>query len=760
MSNSGNRTGGPVLPSKQEILEFVNDNPDRAGKREIARAFGVRSPDKPALRDLLREMASDGLIEGGRRREPGSIPPVVVVVIDRVDADGDLIARPAEWDEVPVPIIRMIGSHRPGRTKRGKAPSLSTLGIGDRVLARIRRRGKGFEASPIHKLGAASGTVIGLLTVVGGEARLLPADRKARRDYLVASGHTGGAEHGELVVASILPDARRHYGMQQVEVIRRIGHMDDPRSVSLIAIHNQGIPTEFNDAVLAETKKAHPVNDPGEREDLRDVPLITIDPADARDHDDAIWAEADTSPDNAGGWHIIVAIADVAHYVRPGTALDKAAQERGNSVYFPDRVIPMLPERLSTTLCSLTPGDVRACLAVHMWIDKNGEAKRHTFVRGLMRSAANFSYEQVQVAIDGASTDDLAIKLRDTVLAPLYGAYAALKTVREQREPLDLELPERDIRMDKQGHITSVAVRERLDAHRLVEEMMIAANVAAAVSLETQKVACMYRVHEEPDAEKLEALREFLASMELNLAKGQIVRPQHFNRVLTAVAESSDSHLVNQAVLRSQSQACYSPINSGHFGLNLSRYAHFTSPIRRYADVLVHRALVRAMHLGPDGITDLEVESLAELGEHISGTERRALAAEREATDRYMAAFMAERLGAEFTGRISGIGRFGAFVSLDETGADGLVPIRTLGDDYYNHDDVHHTLVGERSGETFRLGDQVSVRLIEADPLTGSLRFELLRDGKPAPARKGLDRKYLGRKSGKKKPSRDRKKRR
>jgi ribonuclease R len=763
VSKSGNRGGRPSLPSKQEILDFINDNPDNSGKREIARAFGVRSPDKPALRDLLREMSNDGLIDNRRRHGPGRLPPVAVLVIDRVDEDGDLIARPAEWDETPVPHIRLIGSNRPGRTKRGKAPSLASFGVGDRVLARMRRRGSGFDASPIQKLGVAAGTVIGLLTVVGGEARIQPADKKARRDYLVAEGRTGDAEHGELVVATILPEARRHYGMQQVEVTRRIGHMDDPRSVSLIAIHNQGIPTDFPRAAETEAKNAQPVSLVGSREDLRDVPLITIDPSDARDHDDAVWAEADPSADNKGGWHVIVAIADVAHYVQPGTALDKAAQERGNSVYFPDRVIPMLPERLSTTLCSLTPGDIRACLAVHMWIGKDGQPKHHKFVRGLMRSAANLSYEQVQAAMDGTLTDndkagDQAASLREQVLAPLYGAYAALKAARDQREPLDLELPERDIRMNKQGEITSVAIRERLDAHRLVEEMMIAANVAAAETLEAKKLACMYRVHEEPDSEKLEALREFLSSLELTLAKGQILRPQHFNRVLTKVADSPDTHLVNQAILRSQSQACYSPVNGGHFGLNLARYAHFTSPIRRYSDVLVHRALVRALGLGDDGLTDPEIDRMAELGEHISGTERRALAAEREATDRYMAAFMAERIGADFAGRISGIGRFGIFVTLDETGADGLIPIRTLGEDYYNHDEVHHALVGERSGETFRLGDQVDVRLAEADPLTGSMRLELLREGGHMPVRKRAGGK--GRKGGKNKLGRGRSKRR
>ena len=743
------------LPEKKDILEFIKDSPGKIGKREIARAFNIRGNDRVALKELLTEMANEGLIPGGRRRGERHLPPVTVFVVSGVDEDGDLIARPENWDDAaPTPTATIVQSGRPGRRK---GPKLSALGIGDRVLARVRRRGAKYEASPIQKLGAQQTTVVGLFTQVGGEARIQSADRRARNEYLVAEGRTGGAEHGELVVASILPDARRHYGLQQVEVQKRIGNMNDPRSVSLIAVHNNGIPTDFSPAAVDAAVRAQPVLDldadkvPGGREDLRDIPLITIDPQDARDHDDAVWAEPDTDPRNKGGWHIIVAIADVAHYVQPATALDKAAWERGNSVYFPDRVIPMLPENLSTTLCSLTPGDVRPCLAVHLWIGKNGAAHHHKFVRGLMRSAANLTYRQVQAAMDGESTgdadaDSLARVLMEPVLKPLYGAYHALRTARDAREPLDLELPERDIRLDDAGRITSVAIRQRLDAHRLVEEMMIAANVAAAETVEAAKLPCMYRVHEEPGAEKLDALREFLATLDLKLIKGQAVRPYHFNKILKAVAGSPDAHVVNEATLRSQSQACYCPANGGHFGLNLARYAHFTSPIRRYADVLVHRALIRALGLGQDGLTDDEMERFDELGEHISATERRAVAAEREASDRYMAAFMAERMGAEFPGRISGVTRFGLFVTLDETGADGLIPIRTLGSDFFNHDDMRHTLTGERSGETFRLGDQVDVRLAEADPLTGSLRLELLREGGHVAVRKAPERNGSGRK--------------
>ncbi|HEX7006026.1 MAG TPA: VacB/RNase II family 3'-5' exoribonuclease, partial [Alphaproteobacteria bacterium] len=450
--------------------------------------------------------------------------------------------------------------------------------------------------------------------------------------------------------------------------------------------------------------------------------------ADARDFDDAVWAEPDPDPRNRGGWHLIVAIADVAHYVRPGDALDKAARERGNSVYFPDRVVPMLPEALSNDLCSLRPNEDRACLAAQLWINRDGRLLRHRFDRALMRSAARLTYEQVQAARDGCP-DDVTGPLLEPVLNPLYGAYRVLERARKKRGALEIDLPERQIVLGDDGKVASITPRARLDSHRLIEEFMILANVAVAEALEAKRQPCMYRVHEAPDPERVQALREFLETLGLNLAKGQVLKPAHFNRILERSADTPHARMVHELVLRTQAQAKYSPDNVGHFGLALRRYAHFTSPIRRYSDLLVHRALIGGFGLGPGGIGPEDAARFPEQGEHISATERRAVAAERDATDRYVAAFLADRVGAIFGGAISGVTRFGLFVTLDETGADGFVPMRRLPRDYYEHDEARHCLIGRSGGPRFDLGGRVQVRLVEANPITASLLFDLVEGG-------------------------------
>ncbi|MBU0797862.1 MAG: ribonuclease R, partial [Alphaproteobacteria bacterium] len=466
----------------------------------------------------------------------------------------------------------------------------------------------------------------------------------------------------------------------------------------------------------------------GKRTDLRGIPLVTIDGADARDFDDAVFAEPDPDPKNPGGWHLMVAIADVAHYVRTGDALDKSAYERGNSVYFPDRVVPMLPEALSNELCSLRPHEDRACMAVHMWVDAHGKKLNHKFVRGLMRSTARLTYEQAQAAIDG-HTDETTEPLVENVIRPLFTAYKALDQARRSRGTLELDLAERQVVLGADGTVASIRTRDRFDSHKLIEEFMILANVCAAETIESLRLPCMYRVHDEPDSEKLEGLREVLHGIELNLAKGQVMTPKHFNQILAKVRGGPNEQMVNQLVLRSQAQAVYSPENLGHFGLALQRYAHFTSPIRRYSDLLVHRALIRGLKLGTGALLDEELPRFVEMGEHISITERRAAHAERDAIDRFVTAFMADRVGAVFPGRINGVTRFGLFITLDETGADGFVPIRTLPNDYYDHDAVRHQLVGRSRGLTLTMGDRVEVRLAEADQVTGGLLFELMEGG-------------------------------
>ncbi|HEX6102093.1 MAG TPA: ribonuclease R, partial [Alphaproteobacteria bacterium] len=632
-----------------------------------------------------------------------------VLVISGIDPDGEVLARPQVWkSDAPPPLIYMAPD-------RHGTPA---LGEGERVLARLSHEPDGsYVGRVVRRIAGPPRRVLGVFEPTPEGGRLLSTDRRQKADCRIDKRDLNGAEPGELVVAEILHTHR--YGALQGKVVERIGHMDDPRAASLIAIYNHDIPIEFAKAALDQAEAARPVP-LGDRTDLRDIPLVTIDGADARDFDDAVWAEPDPDPQNRGGWHLIVAIADVAHYVRPGDALDLEARRRGNSVYFPDRVVPMLPENLSNNLCSLRPDEDRACMAVHLWIDGEGRKRRHRFVRGLMRSAARLTYEQVQAARDGAP-DEVTGPLLEPVIAPLYGAYQALAAARRRRGTLELDLPERRVIMGKDGRIERIEARARFDSHRLIEEFMILANVAAAETLEDRHQPAMYRVHDVPDAAKIDALREFLETIGLSLAKGQVVRPKMFTRLLEQAARTPFAEMVNELVLRSQAQAVYSPDNLGHFGLALARYAHFTSPIRRYSDLLVHRGLITGLRLGEGGLPQGAEEEFEEIGAQISTTERRAAAAERDALDRYTAAYLSDRVGQVLPGRVSGVTRFGLFVTLTDSGADGLVPISTLGGDFWDHDESRHALVGRRSGETYQLGERVMVRLVEAEVATGGL---------------------------------------
>lgn len=713
------------LPSKQEILDFLQGASAQAGKREIARAFGIKGGDRIALKGLLRDMAEDGLIEGSRRKlqRPGVLPSVTVIEIVERDAHGEFVARPATWSEdhgaPPRILVR--------ESKQDKGPP---AGIGDRVLARISALGGDadypYQARPIKKLPrTTTRSQLGIFrSLPGGNGVIDPVDRKQLKEWRVARGSTFDAENGELVRFE-LSGAR--FGAT-AKVTARLGNPQDQRATSLIAIHAHGIPDAFPEAVLREAEEAGKP-DTKRREDLRHIPFVTIDPADARDRDDAVWAEPDPDPKNKGGFVVMVAIADVAAYVRPGSGLDKEAKTRGNSVYFPDRVVPMLPERISNDLCSLRPEEVRPCLAVRMVFDKDGHKRSHRFLRGLMRSAAALRYEQAQAAIDGRP-DDVTGPLLEPVLRPLWGAYAALSLARNERGPLDLDLPERKILLDEEGRVRAVTSPPRLDAHRLIEEFMIAANVAAAEELEAKRTPLIYRVHDQPSKEKLSSLSEFLGTLGLKLPKTGSLKPAQFNRILAATRSSPAAELVGEVVLRSQAQAEYNAGNFGHFGLNLRRYAHFTSPIRRYADLIVHRALIRALGFGNDGLSEAEIPMLETIAEAISGTERRAMAAERETADRLIAAFLADRIGAIFAARVSGLVRTGLFVRLSETGADGFVPASSIGHEYFHHDEGRQALIGEETGLAFQLGDPVEVRLVEAIPSAGALRFELLSEGR------------------------------
>jgi ribonuclease R len=713
------------LPSREQILDFIQSSDDPAGKREIARAFGLKGNEKIQLKALLKDMADEGLIDSAPGRafhRMGGVPKVTVLRVVDVDDSGRAYAVPERWEaQGEPPRLRVM-------ERKGKG---SALGVGDRILSRTEESGKGWIAHPMKKLLSGSELVLGVVHKEGQGHWLRPVEKKERRELPISD--LGEAQPGDLVLAE--KTGRPPRLTARVDTI--LGDPFAPRSFSLIAIHKLGIPHEFPQGAIEEAEGTAK-RDLGEREDLTHIPIVAIDPADARDHDDAVWAASDDDPKNEGGWKAIVAIADVSFYVRPGSALDKEARRRGNSVYFPDRVVPMLPETLSADICSLKQGEDRAALACHLRVTRDGQLKSWRFTRARVRIIANIAYEDAQAAIDADAPVELASspcsmpEIEGTILdqlRPLWACWRALYAARAKRAPLDLDLPERRVVLDEKGRILSVAPRERLDAHKLIEDYMIAANVAAAKALEAKKAPVMYRVHEPPSREKLVALKDYLKTFGIEFALGQVVKPDTFNRVIERIGEADFRPQVMEQVLRTQTQAYYGPQNHGHFGLALGSYAHFTSPIRRYADLVVHRALVRAYKLGPDaigtGLTDEEAAAMEVTGELISNLERRAMIAERETMDRYVAAFLSERVGELVRCRITGVQPFGFFATVEDLGGDGLVPAATLGRDYFRYDEASQSLVGDESGVAYRPGQRLTLRLAEANPVSGGLRFEV-----------------------------------
>lgn len=691
----------PGLPTQAQILDFITQSEVPAGKREIAKAFGLTAQEKIALKAMLKDMADEGLIDSAPGRafhKMGGLPKVTVLRIADVDDGGNVWAVPDRWEaDGPVPRLRV------RERKRG------ALGIGERILARTEEAGNGWIAHPMKVLARASEQILGVLRQEGERFWLTGVEKKERREFPVSD--TGGAAAGDLVMAEMGGRPPRI----TVRVVQRLGDPFAPRSFSLIAIHKLGIPDVFTGDTLDEAKRVSELPLGEDREDLTHLPIVAIDPVDARDHDDAVWA----APHEDGGWQAVVAIADVSFYVRPGSELDREARRRGNSVYFPDRVVPMLPEILSAEVCSLKEGEDRAALVCHLHISKSGKLESWRFARARVRIAANLAYEEAQATIDadaGAMID---------VLRPLWACWRALAKARDAREPLDLDLPERRVVLDEQGRIMSVAPRELLDAHRLIEDYMIAANVAAAKALEAKKAPVMYRVHEPPSREKLVALKDYLETFDVPFALGQVIRPATFNHILDRISDADFRPQVMEQVLRTQTQAYYAPANQGHFGLSLGSYAHFTSPIRRYADLVVHRALVAAYGLGEGGLTKADAEAMEQIGTTISALERRAMEAERDTIDRYVAAFLAERVGETVSARITGVQNYGFFATVEGIGGDGLMSVRDLGGEYFRFDEAARTLTGEDSGEEYALGQRLELRLAEANPVSGALRFEL-----------------------------------
>jgi len=717
----------PGLPSREQILRFIEDSPGAIGKREIAKHFGVRGADKIALKALLKDMTDEGLVDmapGRAFHKHGGLPRVTVLRVAAVEGDA-VWAVPDRWE----------GAGAPPRLRVMEKGRRGALGVGDRILARTEERGGGHVAHPMKTLQAGGETIIGVLvadTGPGGKPMtwLRPADKRARFDFAVAD--MGDAAIGDLVRAELSGRGPA----TKARVIDRIGDPFAPRSLSMIAIAKHEIPHVFGDEVIDEAERSATLPlTPDGREDLRDLPILAIDPADARDHDDAVWAIPDDDPGNKGGYRAIVAIADVSFYVRPDGALDREARRRGNSVYFPDQVVPMLPETLSAGVCSLKAGQDRAAMACHLTVDRHGKVTSWRFTRALVRLRANIAYERAQAAFDADVPDAGLDEDVLPALRQLWACWALLAKARAARAPLDLDLPERQVILDEQGGIAEIRVRERLDAHRLIEDYMIAANVAAAKALEAKKSPVMYRIHEPPSREKLVSLKDYLETFEQSFALGQVITPAVFNRLIDGFSGDDRLPEIMEAILRSQTQAYYGPANSGHFGLALGSYAHFTSPIRRYADLIVHRALVDSWRLevpgkpkglpAKTGLGEADAKGLSRIGEAISALERRAMEAERETIDRYVAAYLAGKVGEIVAARITGVQPFGFFATVDGLGGDGLVPVSTLGSERFFYDEAARTLDSEHGRVSYSVGQRLELRLMDANPVSGALRFAL-----------------------------------
>lgn len=696
-----------TLPDREAILAFIRQSPSSVGKREIARAFHLKGAEREALKQLLAEMEEDGLLDSGPGRSlhmGGGLPRVAVLIVE--SAEGARIrARPERWghDGEP-PEVLVAPGNSPGRRHE-------RLQAGDRILTRISGEPPRYLGSVIKRLARGHATLIGVVQKDGkGGLHLQPVDKRSRRRWPIH--HGAEVEPGMLVRAEL-----KGAGARSAAHITE--HLGDPfasgLSLSDIAIAAKGIPAEFAAGVEEDARRSEG-RQLGPREDWTAIPFVTIDPPDARDFDDAVYAEAD-----GDGWRLLVAIADVSWYVRPGTALDRSAFDRGNSIYFPDKVVPMLPEALSAGACSLKAGPDKAVLAADIRLSGDGEIQAWSFHRARVRMVENLAYQQAQDIIDGKA----ASHLKEAVLEPLWGCWRALMTARARRDPLGLELPEKRVLLDAEGRIADIVLRERFDAHRVIEEMMIAANVAAAKALEAKKAPVMYRNHGSPDREKLTSLKEYLGTLGVSFALGQVITTSTFNRILDRTKERTDFTEISEAVLRSQMQAYYGPVNEGHFGLSLGSYAHFTSPIRRYADVLVHRSLVESYHLGEGGLPDGAWQRFAAIGEHISFTERRAMEAERETLDRYVARYMAAHVGQIVRARVSGVRAFGFFATVEAIGGDGLVPVSALGDERFRFDEAGRFLEGAESGRRYAQGQWLDLKLEEADPVSGSLRFSV-----------------------------------
>ncbi len=698
----------PEIPTMETIMDYLNETPHATSKRDIARHFGIKGEARTALRDMMRHLKKGGAIVRDRNsrrfRRADALPDRIIVEITGMDSMGDLIARPTEW------------------TKAGTPPQIVIVkdklnppaGVGDVVQAQIKSIGQNmYEGTAVRRVTAGGNNMIGIYE----NGMVFSVDRRLKQGFILENAPRD-IQNKDIVIAAI-PLVREHE--PRAQFVKKITTADTPFAATIIAIYMHNLPVMFAVDTEKQAQKVKVPTADKARADLRHIPFVTIDGADARDFDDAVWAEPDPK---TGGWHVMIGIADVAWYVRPGSPLDSDANLRGNSTYFPDRVLPMLPFELSNGVCSLKPNEPRAGMVCEVWLDKNGYKTKHRFLRALIQSTRRLTYDEVQDALDGKQP----IAGLEREIDTLHAVYKALAKRRAARGVLEIDVPEEQVVLDKNGQVKAIKTRHQTTSMQLIEELMILANVSAAETLEQAGELTMYRVHDRPSKEKIGTLNAFLEAVHLAPKRqlGQSSTPADFNAVLIKAEKSPKDFAVNEFMLRSQSQAIYSPENIGHFGLALMHYAHFTSPIRRYADIMVHRALISALKLGDGGLSDIDRERFEEIAHHISNTERQSAAAERDAVDRYIASFLENKIGKAFPARISSITKFGIFVRLETYGTDGFVPMHTLLGDYYEYEEDTQQLVGRSTGKVFQLGDSLNVRLKEADSITGSLTFHII----------------------------------
>ncbi|NIR60143.1 MAG: ribonuclease R [Gammaproteobacteria bacterium] len=698
------------MPSREYIREHLAERGAPLTREALTEALGLTDAEEiEALRRRLNAMVRDGELVQNRRGEYGLVGKMNLVrgrVTAHPDGFGFLIPDDGTPDLFLSP------------------REMRTLLHGDRAVGRVvgvDRRGRR-EGAVVEVLERANRQVVGRYFEEAGIGFVVPDNRRLHQDIVVPPDGRGDARAGQIVVVDIVEQPSPH--SQPVGRVAEVlgDHMAPGMEVD-VAIRAHGLPATWPQGVEAEAAgfgEQVPEDAKKGRTDLRRFPLVTIDGADAKDFDDAVYAEP-----KAKGWRVIVAIADVSSYVSPGTALDREARERGNSVYFPDRVIPMLPEALSNGLCSLNPRVDRLCMVADMYVGGDGRLKRSQFYEAVMRSAARLTYGEVAAMLVDR---DPALRERYASVLPylkeLHRLYKALRARRDERGAIDFETTETRIHFDDNGKIDEIVPVERNDAHRLIEECMVTANVAAARFLIKQKMPTLFRVHEGPDSDKLEDLRTFLGALGLKLGGGEDPGPKDYERVLRQVRKRPDRHMIETVMLRSLSQAVYSPENVGHFGLACEAYTHFTSPIRRYPDLLVHRAIRHALAGRRPEDFRYGHEDLKQLGEHCSSTDRRAEEATRDAEDWLKCEYMMDRVGEEFDGYITGVTSFGIFVELKDIYATGLVHVTNLRNDYYHFDPVHHRLTGENTGTVYRLADPVRVKVVRVDLDERKIDFE------------------------------------